>query len=270
MKAKTRHKPFLVLATLLVLSTTGRSQQQTTGFFGKRFLIEFSGSGYFPFFTMNSGYYDADLMSKKAVFDPGFKGQFSYAFSDRFMAGFEYARYAVNVVGANQFRYSPNGSGSMYYIDIKHEELYTNAADFNLKFELGSQGNIFPSGLSHQFGIGFSTMKILEKDYNYQVNNHFANITFDEDDVRKQIDEEIRNYTKNKVRGVNIFYEIHMRTPITKWLLLSYGFRVNAYFMGVTSTASRLTYYDDPVYAAMKERRTRNFASANLGLSVIF
>ncbi len=254
------------LFCLTFILTANLSAQTTTGFFGKRFLIEGSGSGYFALFSKFDRYFDHSLDLAHDGFDPGFKAQVSYVINDRFMLGFELAQHAVNVVGPRWYRGNYNNVSPTF---IVHEQLGTIARDYNLKFEIGSQGNLFPSGLSHQFGVGYSTMRIVNKDYTYQflLPQEVTNIQAASAEVEATISE----YAKNAIKGFNLFYEIHMRTPITKWLLLSYGYRVNLFVMERAYINNVLSYDSGyPLQSAMRERRMKNFSSANIGLAFIF
>jgi len=250
---------------------------QNTGLYGKRTFIEFNTVSNMPVFSWllssSDGYSSSgagnSLTLKKDLFDYGFRFvigrsgtknagvslEFGYGFSN--LSAPKYIRKTY----IDQWGYENTTS-----IDIRHERFDVHTISFMPKIEFTSKGGTLPVGLNHQIGLGFSSSKIIERDYKYQILNYYGAFT----------NEEVASFSKNIVdyeqsyKGITILYAFNIRTPITKSLMINYGIRytLNLRNNFVSEIGTDQYYYPkDAVREDIRRSRLSNLLSFNLGLT---
>ena len=206
-----------------------------SGFFGKKNIVEANIHGNIPviynlrlkIFESSGGHQSnkGDLNNRLNWLNYGFSFQDFHYFSNRFGLGLE---FALN------FQKAAVGNAAFYYSDdVIVEDLSLNTISIMPKIEIGSLNGILPMGLSHQLGIGYTSTKIVNKNYLLKeadvvlTNNHIEEIGW-----------KLLDFSK-KHKGFSLMYQMNYRLPINKFLFLNYGFR---YSINVTNV---LSVFDD-------------------------
>lgn len=275
-------KALFVLLFLLCF-TDGHSQ--TYGYFGKKNVLTINGTGCMPmtyWFLRRAPNYKwtgNSLTQGNDFFDGGFVASISHAFSGNFGLGFEYAMTFGNMAGPQEatvtFNYGQSGYSYTENVDIRHEQLKIQTMSFLPKIEYTFLGDQMPIGINNQFGVGFSTTKVIEDDYEVKpvfngYNNPETAESFDEDKVL--------NFSKLKpVNGMTLLYAFNVRTPISRNLLLNYGIRytLNLDFTELTSyttPSSTQGYYvhSNEIQRLISNKRLSSIIMLNFGINYVF
>lgn len=214
-------------------------------------------------------------------FDMGINIALSHAFSGKFGMGFEYAMLFGNVKAPTNGYYNSydsNGSGNSYSLNIMHEQLSIQTHVFMPKIEYTMLGSELPLGINNQFGIGFTSTKVVEKEYISIIDlpNYIDPI-----DSAGILNQETINYAKaQSINGLTIMYAFNIRTPISKNFMINYGIRYN---LNLTFDPSKnnsnfykssdfVNYLYEPstVINAVRSKRIASIISLNLGLTYVF
>lgn len=249
---------------------------QNTGLYGKRTFIEFNTVSYMPIFSWllsdSDGYSPSGagngLILKKDLFDYGFR--FAIGRSGKKNVGLSLELgYSFSNLSTPEYiekEYSTSWGTSYGYVTLKHERLDVQTISFMPKLEFTSKGGTLPVGLNHQIGLGFSSSKIKERDYNHTVFNGNGEFT----------DEELANFSKDfldysqSYKGMTLLYAFNIRTPISKSLMINYGIRytlnLRNYFVSEIGT-DQYYYPKQEIREDLKRMRLSNALSFNLGLT---
>lgn len=256
----------LLLPCLLCFLCLNSSAQQSNGFYGKKNFVEVSGSGHFPIFSnwiSDSYSYQPyqplnansnSLILKKDRFDVGIIVSAGRAFKKNFGASFEFGM-DFQSIPAPVTHYDTDTS----YIK-KHEALDVRTMVFMPKLEFANLNGLLPMGLNHQFGIGLSTSRIVDKDYVMEVDTNFQETA-------------LANLEQNYF-GFKVMYALNMRTPLSKSLMLNYGFRYSFNWVstpqGFNSNQTEYSASISDIAQMIRKRRLNNIICFNLGLTVPF
>jgi hypothetical protein len=246
-------------------------QCQNTGLYGKKWCIDVIASGRVPLLNIatNSDIYKSKngvITSGKNVFDYGFRTAVSYAIENNFALGMEFDFEFTKISAPTELilRY-PTASTWQSYSSIKHEGLSVMSTVIMPTLSFTAHSGLLPIGLSHQFGIGFLQSKVLEKDYEYLIipeTNEFGEVP-----ITSTFAEDFYNYDKPAFKGIALMYTLTQRTPINKFMMITYGFRYNYYNLSdLISPTSKGTYYFGG-YQNVEKRLHRSIISLNLGMS---
>lgn len=284
----------ILLFSALCLSSL--SYSQTYGYFGKKNTFSINGTGSIPLIYMftrrdvsNYKKSGKTLTQQNDLFDAGLNLAYSHAFSGSFALGFEYDLLFGNVKGPNNAYFSyiePYYDYPNYYIiPIKHEELSIRTNVFMPKIEYTFTGEQMPFGINNQLGIGYSTTKVLEKDYIYQFSNLGSYGSIDSSAIMNR---KTLNYDELKsIKGITIMYAFNVRTPISKQLMINYGIR---YTLNMSFTPESSSFVEDFVYSsgneipksqnylidsneiksAVGKKRLSSVIALNIGLTYVF
>lgn len=257
-----------LFALLLFVPTVGFSQN--TGLYGKKTILEVQGHGSWPIITSwfnNQPFYKrqgSGLQEGRNLFDAGVRVGVMHAFTNQVGLGVEYGLEYQNMASQDIIELGfQNGSFNYTeFMDIRHEAIDLNTFTIMPKFEFSSRSNLLPIGLSHQLGVGYTSTRIVEKDYLYNVN--FST----NDSLITPLGSSMLDYT-DRWNGVTVMYQINMRTPITDMIVISYGFRYNANFV------RRYPYNSNPpgqldLDLLVKEKRNETFLQLHIGAAVAF
>jgi hypothetical protein len=170
--------------------------------------------------------------------------------------------------------------GYSYYFDyLNHEMVDVRTTVIMPKFEVATLKALLPMGLSHQFGLGLTFSKAIEKNYMYE-SMYYDDVTFEYVSATQEYntsstDIDPINFDKIKtIKKIMFMYGLSMRTPITKNLLLNYGLKYTL-SLGPSSEFYMSTVQGNDAYTAMIEKmiskhRTISFINLNLGLTFVF
>lgn len=253
------------------------SNSQNTGLYGKRTFFEFNTVSYMPIFSWfmseSDGYSPSGagngLTLKKDLFDYGFRFAVGRSGKKNVGASFEVGYNFSNLsTPQNSYIEYTDQWGNYTYknISYKHERLDVRTISFMPKIEFTSKGGTLPVGLNHQIGLGFSSSKILERDYKYQVINSSGDLTAAE---VATFSKDLLNY-ENTFKGMTFLYAFNIRTPLSKSLMINYGIRytlnVRNYFSSEIGTDQK--YYEEyEVRNDLRRMRLSNVLAFNLGLT---
>ncbi|MES2800748.1 MAG: hypothetical protein V4638_12080 [Bacteroidota bacterium] len=264
----------LFLALILVL--TFSAQSQTTGFYGKKNFIDFSGLTNFKLFSLlfeDNSYYKPsfkgsnNLAKGYDLFDFGFRASYNRVIKNNFAIGLE-GGMDFQHIGLGIVSYG-NSSTNAYY-EITHERLKINSFVIMPKITLNSKGSLLPIGISHEIGVGYTNTKIVKDDYVFKLVDYGWGSTAPNADDTTNVRNNYVDYDK-RYSGFTLMYGLKFRTPLTKTLLLNYGFRytlnLRNYGQDNIGSGGAIISYDE---LARQIGRTRvfNFVTFSIGLSL--
>lgn len=277
-----------IILIISALCLSGLANSQTFGYFGKKNSLSINGNGSIPiiyWYTKreytNYKRSGNTLSQGNDAFDYGMNIAYTHCFSGSFALGFEYDLLFGNVKAPQSgtyFVYDANGGYDYYaYFDMKHEQLSIRTNVFMPKIEYTFTGSQLPFGINNQLGIGYSTTKVLEKDYLYKVSNN--DIAADSNLVSNKM---IEYDELNAIKGITIMYAFNIRTPLSRSLMINYGIRytLNLTFspestLGLSTlndNQSNSKYYTN--YNEIKNlvggKRISSIMNLNLGLTYVF
>lgn len=256
---------------------------QDFGFFGKKNIISVNGLGNVPLIYMfaNNGTTTykkngSKLQEGKNLFDYGMNVSFSHAFSGKFALGFEYALNFAKCNGpsAGEIDYENNNSYYFGTVNFEHEQLSIRTMTYMPKIEYSMLGEQLPFGINNQFGIGFSSTKIIEKNYAVeQVQQEF------QDPIIATIfnSKNVFNPKMKNLNGITVMYGFNVRTPISKNLLINYGIRytLNAsldfdVINGNAQTESNYYVSEFDMNRLLIRKRITSVLAFNIGINYVF
>lgn len=228
-----------ILICLCFISVFGISQTQK-GFFGKNNIVEISARGNVPLIynllfqdRLSSFIFDDGSTVAKAKrnwFNYGFSIQNIHYFKKSFGLGLEVGMDLQKASGPDYLEYSDPNNGIYWSGGIKHEMLRLNTISIMPKIEFGPFGSTLPSGISHQFGIGFTITKIKAKDYAFASQDMFNSIP---DFVVNNARNELKN--SKSFKGFSLLYQMTYRTPISKRLFIAWSMRYSGNFTALNN-----------------------------------
>ncbi len=225
----------LSLIFSLIFYTTFLNAQSNRTFFNKRIVLDFSGTGTFPLVANPQGLLDEKLRTTGRSPSFGYIAQLSYAFTRKFMLGVSYAHLSGYAAGPEAYRESNSNVNGSFSISLDHERFKTNKNAYGLVFAIGSGSSILPGGTSFQVGIERVVQTIVDKDYNFRindVNNNGLILVGGETLVTQEQKKFISQYEQKVIR---IILEPMKRIPITKNLAFNYGIRMQLSFGKISS-----------------------------------
>lgn len=241
---------------------------QNTGLYGKKTILEVQGHGSWP---IVSGWFNSNTFYKKQgsglaegrnIFDSGVRIGVMHAFSNQIGLGIEYGLEYQNMA-AEDFIDLSFSTGSFEYtefVEMRHEAINLNTFTIMPKFEFSSRSNLLPIGLSHQLGVGYTSTRMIEKDY-------IVNPILPSDSLITPLNT-ILDYT-DRWSGVTVMYQINMRTPITDMIVISYGLRYNANFVRRFPIQPNQPGQLD-MDLLVKEKRNETFFQLHVGAAFAF
>lgn len=270
----------LLIVTFFLISFVGLTQE--FGYFGKRNTLSVSGFGSIPIIYWYRGReYDnyktqgKSLIQENDYFDGGLNLSLSHCFSGKFALGLEYNLIFANSSAPSTGDYSTTVGSyeTNYYFSMKHEQLSLRTNVIMPKIEYTLSGSQLPFGINNQVGIGYTTTKVVEKDYLFKINQD----SYAPDTVL--IGKNMINYDALKsIKGMTIMYAFNVRTPISKHIMINYGIRYNLNLS--FSSIKNALFYDntqDKYYTRTSEienivarKRSSSIVSFNIGVNYVF
>lgn len=240
---------FILLTLTFCCGLNYLSAQKYTGFYGKRFFVGFSVLGNNPaiynfFFGANAAKASGStLVSSTDKFNFGWRASIGYAVKRNFAVGCEFGQYY-----------------SSAYLQDDHEMLDVRTTSIIPTLEFATSNALLPMGLSHQFGFGISLSSVVDRVY---LHGPYYNDVLD-------YAGQIKNQTP-LMKGV-IMYGLNIRTPISKSLLISYGFKYTIHFARnyKSSEGSFNPSHDTGVKDEVNYQQRFNFINLTVGLTYSF
>lgn len=270
--------------TLLFIFLVHFSFSQSVGFFGKKNVISFNGIGAIPIIqsvlsNSQHSYYksvNGKFIRTSDYFNGGFSAGISHAFSNSFGLGFDFETVYSNCSGPNFGFTTYDELNNNYYnerVEIYHEALSLRTFNFIPKIEFQLSSNYYPIGIVNQIGFGYTTSKVIDKEYDFLIQYPTYN------NLKEIEDDKIFNLEDN-YSGLTFMYAFNVRVPISKSLLFNYGIRYNLnYTFGAKDGGGFLnnSTTDKENYAVSKRTmqqiignsRFKNIITLNVGLSLV-
>lgn len=265
-------KLFLTFIFLLIYCSF---QAQTTGFFGKKNLLEFGGTLQSPLLY---NYYasnnldphlskDGVLIQKIPVLNYGFR--FSYGK----MIKRNLAIYIES--GLNYFSVAPEPYFDYKYTVPLYNHMQAEMLDIRSfsvipKIELSSDDGLLPIGITNQFGLGVNFYKTLEKNYIGtadsidNVSGYYIPVNITNNNYY--------DFSNQAIKGYTLLYKLTMRIPINDRFLYHFGFRYTYTFIPLShySTISEKILSQENMWEIIKSKESRNLINFETGISFSF
>lgn len=175
--------------------------------------------------------------------------------------------------------YSTMTSSNIYYttnstieLGVKQEMVDVRTYSIMPKIELASKNALLPMGISHQLGLGFSRSRIVEKDYTSLVTSNSSQII----NPNQYYKDHFYDYdAKAPIKNYTLLYSVNLRTPISKRLMLNYGFRFtynfhNLFKIDNYANSNPYFYTANEMRRLVNKERAATILNFKLGLSYVF
>ncbi|MFT6922486.1 MAG: hypothetical protein ACJA1C_001491 [Crocinitomicaceae bacterium] len=255
----------LIFISIVFIGSTVHGQN--TGLYGKRISLDLSFTGNSPIINMLTGPMfkskSGVLTEKMDLLDYGIRTGASYALSNNFAFGIEFDMEFMNIAAPKYVNTYDPSTGWFTETNIRHEALSTRTFVFMPRIEFTTNNGLLPIGLSHQIGFGFTRTKVVEKDYDYTIFTNSQSPDF------TTFPEDFYDYTNKAFKGIVLMYTLNVRTPINKFMMITYGIRYNFnYGIDVQNLSNEPKYFTrSQAYDASRIRRLFSVISLNLGMS---
>jgi len=255
---------------------------QNTGYFGKKTIVEFNMIGSTPVasnYLFGSEYStvfykekNGSLVEKRDGFDFGIRLGAMRTLKRNFAIGFEAGTDYFSIGIPSYLDISTNDYSIS--LPVRHEMMDIRGLYFMPKIEFSNKGGLLPMGITQQIGFGFRYYSPVEKDYLYDVMPDY----YGGQPAPVDIEGKVYNYKEESYKSKTVFYGIHMRTPINKFMFINYGVRYTVNFM------KRLDQYNTygtnvneeylinraEMSNLIRARMQRSYIYASVGLSFVF
>lgn len=277
----------LILFTLLVC-TLKLTAQDNRGYYDSKFFLSFDGLVNNPFFyNMKNDYfeyskYNKKLEQKSDKINFGFKLDLGIIAKRNLAFSVELGQEFSNIYTPSVINYIQNNGyySNTYNINVIQSQLYVRTFSIFPKIHFATKNALLPLGLSHQIGLGMNYSTLVDKNDGYIMetnNSDYYYYSFDVDSLTNHYDTKFFDFENQKAtKTIAVLYALNMKTPITKKILLNYGFRYTLrinYFSNVTIpefTDNKYIYSQGLITDMIKIQRTRNIINFNLGLTYVF
>lgn len=265
-------KSILIIISLFIYCSF---QAQTTGFFGKKNLIEFGGTVQRPllynFYATNNLVpllVDNGLLVQKVpVVNYGFRLSYGKMIKRNLAIYLESGLNYFSVAPKPYFDYKYTLSN---YGSIRAEMLDIRSFSVIPKIELTSDDGLLPIGITNQFGFGVNFYKTLEKNYIGvvdsidNVSGYYIPVNVTENNYY--------DYSNQAIRGYTLLYKLTMRIPINDRFLYHFGFRYTYTFVPLSqySTISDKILSQENMWEMIKSKESRNLINFETGISFSF
>lgn len=262
------NKLFLLIA--LLCSTISLGQQN--GFYGKQVFIDISGVGALPVFAN---------ISRDHVYNGS--GDRSFLWKDvagRLSLGFVTTNSSAVALeyGYRSFDFNPVHLGEMnrHYMDqagVHDEYLGTKSTpiglleqDFVVKSIFAPEEGRIPTGLSFEFGVGYSQIQLDNQSTQFAAT----------DSSSAALSAYLLDPRVKTLKGMTIFYGSKLSFPVNKTLLFNFGFRYayNPLFgkRKFRNMGEETEYWMSPreIWSRVNHRRTLGIITFNVGITICF
>lgn len=213
---------------LALITSSSLMAQDNYGYYGKKTFVDISSSSYVPMI------YALTHLGRKQEVAPS--GNSLLQANNWFNIG---ARVSIghavktNVgialeIGYDQFTLAENVLNGQYnsnsYV-TNHESFRVNSILILPRIEISGPNGLLPNGLIHQIGVGVTINSIAKKNYLVEYSNSGTTTGGPNGDPQDQEDL-FKDYKLDEsMKMIQLMYGLKMRTPISKTLMINYGFR---------------------------------------------
>lgn len=277
---------FLVSIFIILSLTTYVHSQKSMGYYGKKNYISLSSNMHFPLIRMLSstdamwGFLPESpvpyvrkgnmLERKHEIFHLDYSFSYMRTVGKKTAVGLDFI-YDRAHIQRPSIDVTPEYSPSNTYSTGIIERNKINVISIIPKVEICSNSGILPIGITHQFGLGINIASYVNTSYLFQPN--YYNPQYTEELPSKM------QYTGKSYIYPNFYYALNLRTPITKYLFLTTGFKYNVNMMfkgslpfdfGEGYNENSPEYTPEIFRAAVKGTKRLSFVFFNIGLGYSF
>lgn len=267
-----------VLLTFISLILICSFQAQTTGFFGKKNLLEIGGTIQNPMlynFYASRNYpkpyieKDGKLESGTPKINYGFRLSYGKMIKRNLAVYLETGLNYFSVVPDPYFDYGTIQTESNFTL-VQGEMLDVRSFSIIPKIELSSADGLLPIGITNQFGLGVNFYKTLEREYIGSADSIDQIVGFPIPvDVTSS---NYYDYSNQAIKGYTLLYKLTMRIPINDRFFYHLGFRYTYTFVPFSSysTSSGQILTQANMWEAIRHKETRNLTNFETGISFSF
>ena len=250
---------------------------QEQGYFGKNTFIEIDGFGQLPILTNifhDKGYANASGKLKESynLLDYSFRASVSTVMDEYTSSGFEFGlrNYFVNPQKGDEInRQILNEDGTVTHESVNAKAAMIPIQEIQLMTKMiFSNSSRVPSGFSHEVGVGYSMIRIMDQHPLVEVGPYasYDAATISENFVDQRMAE---------MKGLVFSYGIRMNYPITRSLLFHYGFRYQYNVLFGKRKYKDYEYTDmwysgREIWSSVNQRRQLGVMSFGAGLTLCF
>jgi hypothetical protein len=260
------------LVYFCVLLNTVAFAQNGEGYFGKRMHFSIDTELQTPLmYNMVSNHVDNpknsdDLSEKKFdLINYGVNLSLGYVVKRNVMINME-----VGMEYSDMYMSARNTLENYEYYNFKFQKMGVSTLSILPIVEIGGKNSLFPLGLSHQIGLGYSQSRIVKRNYNSQVLNSSGYYI---DLNPSYLQDHYYDYEREiPYKHVTLMYGLNMRTAIAKNLMFNYGFR---YIFRVSLKDDYLVdesfiFDQEEVKGEIYDQQTRRILRFKCGFTFVF
>lgn len=209
------------------------SLSQNLGFMGKKNIVDLGILANGPFITNNLGeieynrYHKNSGQVKKSrdILDLAYQINYTRCLNNNisFGLGFGYQNVDVGLYYDAVVEYYDTSFQDHFGYQANVEHLDFKYSYIIPRLEIRNKNNIFGVGITHQFGLGWGFSSLRDKEYHMD----FYNYNHPNDGIFADLRSNFYDYSNNSFKFLICEYALSFRKPISKSLMLNYGFRYN-------------------------------------------
>lgn len=216
-------KKLIGLLVVFIVSILSLNAQDNYGYYGKKNYLDISSSSYIPvlynLFSNDGAKLTPSgnsLTRSNDWFNVGIRANLGRTFDSNFGMTLE---LGYDNITLNKDRALYDASNGIK----QHESLKAHSILILPRFEISGRNGLLPNGLVHQFGIGVSINRIVKKNYFVDYGSY---TTGGPNGELKDQEELFENSNLNSsMKLIQFMYGLKMRVPVSKSLMINYGFR---------------------------------------------
>jgi hypothetical protein len=255
------------------------SFSQDYGYFGKKNTLSLNGIISNPFlynlFSSPTGYKSSgnNVVLGRSQVDYGYSASYSHYFSGSFGIGAEIGMAYGRITSPIYYQFSSGIFNDDYaYGEFNVEQFKISTFTIMPKLEYTFSGEQLPIGINHQFGVGVTTSKLIEKDYKIRTIEYFSSngTAFNPATIAPYS-------SVGKFRNLTILYAFNVRTPITKSLMINYGLRytlntaITGFGAGILpNSGSYQGELVESIKEGIRQKRSTSVLNFTIGLTFLF
>ncbi len=213
--------------------------QDPNGFYGIKRYISFDAQYSNPFLynARHKGeLLDFNLENTKATNMLNYHITYSHILADNFAFSLEFGTSSFDFsISHNTKVYAPEVYASSFFsknnklvTQLKASVVQVRSFTFLPIFEFARNHGLMPSGIFHQFGLGYSRTHLLDKQYKIQVSG-MSNDILQQPFQESYVPTNFYDYKGKSIQSLVFLYGLVQRVPLSKHILFNYGIRYMLY-----------------------------------------
>ncbi len=226
---------------------------QNFGFFGHKNMFDFNLLSSYPLIY---NWTDGNQLSRyrfgedevgeyytheKSYVDLAYNVSYFRSIKKGLSLGLEYEYRSLRIGAPNVYEKEPYSyysyGGQVYADHIEYygqlEQLHVSYQHIIPKVEFSNPEAVFGMGVNHQIGFGVATATLKKRDYEFNLRKQEGDLfnLYLTGNEKAEFRSNFYDFENNKYRFYLLTYAISLRKPISKNLMLSYGFKYNFTYM---------------------------------------